>query len=155
MYSTLESKLSNFSATSSYDLLQNWLTRLITYITNLHTSLHRGLGNLSKGTRPVVIVRYDDVRHLPPGSGVLWTFFLKYLGAILSRPNDFLYIRCRTMCMRPRMNEYIVVESFKNFKKKYFFDDGCLANKYFLFNKILRCKLLRYNILLSIYLLSV
>ena len=95
MYSTLESKLSNFSATSIYGLLQNWLTRLITYITNLHTSLHRGLGNLSKGTRPVVIVRYDDIGHLLRVWGIM-DIFLKYLGAFVE--NVALYIRSYNVC---------------------------------------------------------
>ena len=46
-------------------------------------TLHRGLGNISKEQRPVIIIRYDHVKYLPPGSGILWTMFLKRLGKYL------------------------------------------------------------------------
>ena len=47
-------------------------------------TLHRGLGNVSSESRPVIIIRYDNIKHLPPGSGILRTMFLKHLGTLLS-----------------------------------------------------------------------
>ena len=37
----------------------------------------------SKEQRPVIIIRYDHVKYLRPGSGILWTMFLKRLGKYL------------------------------------------------------------------------
>jgi hypothetical protein len=47
-------------------------------------TLHRGLGNVSSESRPVIIIRYDNIKHLPPGSGILRTMLLKHLATFLS-----------------------------------------------------------------------